>query len=376
MGRRARWVHNPRYSVLGRRRLVGAGMSYAGHNGGPPLTEADVPNMTYVKFYPADFLNGTVHLSLEQRGAYITTLCVMYDRMSGFPYDEKEGAVLLRVDRRVYRRVRDDLLADGKFYRDGDVIRNKRVEDEIKDYISEYVRRSNAAREREERRRLHRTSGELRPDFSRTSTELVPEVQEKLPELEPKKPTKSKEQLPQSDHIPEARSQKPEARIVVKDNSPPYVPLASGEPTGGLRSTPKPAFSDPYDRVQMDQTGKPVLMNGLRQFWLNEFGGDNVRLDLALIEVAGDLQPNSRRSLESQVSSRLAKMARARRDQDERYAQAVKRREASSPTLPARSKPVTSDRPLTAGEMARRQILDGDRSREEPKTISVEWRRT
>ncbi len=76
-------------------------MKRIGDNGGPPLTDADVPSLTYVKFYPGDFLTGTMHLTLEQRGAYITALCVMYDRMSGFPYDEREGAALLRVDKSI-----------------------------------------------------------------------------------------------------------------------------------------------------------------------------------------------------------------------------------------------------------------------------------
>jgi uncharacterized protein YdaU (DUF1376 family) len=204
-----------------------------GHNGGPPLTEADVPDLTYVKFYPADFLTGTMHLSLEQRGAYITALCVMYDRMSGFPYDEKEGASLLRVDKRVYRRVRDDLLADGKFYRDGDVIRNRRVEDEIRTYIAEYLRRSVAAKEREAKRKLHRASGELVPNLAPTLPELRPEVSKKCAELDAKNITKTKDPTPQADHIPEARSQKPEAR---KEEVAAAVPRTAALPRSNLKA--------------------------------------------------------------------------------------------------------------------------------------------
>ena len=207
-----------------------------GHNGGPPLTEADVPDLSYVKFYPGDFLTGTAHLSLELRGAYITALCVMYDRMSGFPFDEREGAMLLRVDKRVYRRVRDDLLADGKFYRDGDTIRNRRVEEEIRSYIAEYIRRSNAAREREARRKLQMNSGELPPNLSRTSAELVEEVQEKLPELKPKKATKTTEREAQQDHIPESRSQNPEARKEEERDSTPLPPKGGIPPLDVLRA--------------------------------------------------------------------------------------------------------------------------------------------
>lgn len=184
-----------------------------GHNGAPPTVDRDVPDMSYFKMFPGDFLVGTAHMSLEMRGAYITTLCVMYDRMGGFPYDEHAGAMLLRVDKRVYRRVRDYLLADGKFYRDGEMIRNARVEREISSYVTEYIRRSEAAKKREAERREKRTSPELRPNFPRTSPELPAEVHGKSPELEAKNPTKTTKPEAQADQIPESRIQNPEARI-------------------------------------------------------------------------------------------------------------------------------------------------------------------
>ena len=225
-----------------------------GHNGGPPLTEADVPDLTYVKFYPGDFLTGTAHLSLELRGAYITALCVMYDRMSGFPYDEREGAMLLRVDKRVYRRVRDDLLADGKFYRDGDTIRNRRVEEEIRSYIAEYIRRSNAAREREARRKLHRTSDELPANLSRTSAELIEEVPGKSGELEPEKPTKTTDIRPQEDRILESRSQKLEARKEEERESTPLPPKGGVPPLDVLRAFE--AYNDLALKVGLPQASK------------------------------------------------------------------------------------------------------------------------
>lgn len=157
-------------------------MTAIGHNGGPPVAD-DGSRMSYVKFFPSDFLSGTAHMSLEMRGAYITVLCVMYDRLSGFPYDEQLGSTLLRVDRRVYRRVRDALIAEGKFYRDGDFIYNRRVENEIRLYLISRERRSKSARHARKASELHRTSGELRPDFRRTSAGSSPEVREKSGEL-------------------------------------------------------------------------------------------------------------------------------------------------------------------------------------------------
>lgn len=191
-------------------------MTDMGHNGGPPIID-DVPNMHFVKFFPGDFLNGTAHMSLEMVGAYIRTLCIMYDRMGGFPADEHLGATLMRVDKRVYRRVRDQLLADGKIFIDGDTIRNVRVEKEISDYISEYKRRSEAAKKREAERRERQTYAGLSPDLSGTSAELTPEVRDKLDELEAKNTTKTTKIKAQEGDILEARSQKLEARREVSN---------------------------------------------------------------------------------------------------------------------------------------------------------------
>jgi uncharacterized protein YdaU (DUF1376 family) len=182
-----------------------------GSNGGPPLAD-DVPQLSYFKFYPSDFLAGTADMTAEERGIYITALCVMYDRMGGMPFDERKGAPLMRVDIRVYRRVRDKLLEDGKFVRDGDLIRNMRVEKEITDYVREYKRRSEAAKKREAERRLHRTSDELQANLSETSSRSSAEVSKKSVELGAKNPTISKDRPPQEHHIPESRSQKPESR--------------------------------------------------------------------------------------------------------------------------------------------------------------------
>lgn len=70
-----------------------------------------------------------------------------------------------------------------------------------------------------------------------------------------------------------------------------------------------------------------VLRDDLRQYWIARLGSAE-RLELALIQVAQYVQPNSRRSLEVQVSSQLAKLAGDKRDRDERYAKASAERSA------------------------------------------------
>lgn len=67
------------------------------------------------------------------------------------------------------------------------------------------------------------------------------------------------------------------------------------------------------------EDGALTLVNGLRSKWLTEFSDDAHRLDLALTEIAGNLQINSSRSLRAQVESRLARLAGEKLDKDNRY---------------------------------------------------------
>lgn len=88
------------------------------------------------------------------------------------------------------------------------------------------------------------------------------------------------------------------------------------------------------------QNGRLVLFNGCRQFWLERFDGDARRLDLALAQAAGYIQPNDRlRPLEAQVGAQLARIAGDRHDKDRRYASAVqasKKAEGRPPVKPRR----------------------------------------
>ncbi len=71
------------------------------------------------------------------------------------------------------------------------------------------------------------------------------------------------------------------------------------------------------------ENGRLQLHNGLEQFWLGMFG-DPEMLDLALIQAAGYVQPNSRKPLEAQVSAQLARKLADKREKDARYEKARK----------------------------------------------------
>lgn len=69
--------------------------------------------------------------------------------------------------------------------------------------------------------------------------------------------------------------------------------------------------------------GKLRLVNGTRSRWLIEFGDDATRLDLAIDEAAAQVQPNSPKPIEVQVTAALARIASRRRDQAANYERAV-----------------------------------------------------
>jgi hypothetical protein len=87
--------------------------------------------------------------------------------------------------------------------------------------------------------------------------------------------------------------------------------------------SPKIEFGEDGERITY-VNGQIRLFNGLKQFWLEKFGTEE-RLDLALAQAAGYVQPNNRtKPIEAQVSSQLARMIREKLDKDDRYEKAVK----------------------------------------------------
>lgn len=98
----------------------------------------------------------------------------------------------------------------------------------------------------------------------------------------------------------------------------------------GLESPPSPsnvqpvtdwrsAFGADDNHGVQFSNGRLTLVNGTRAFWLEQFGGDETALNLALIESAGSIQRGSNAGLKLQVERKLANIARDTRDRDKRY---------------------------------------------------------
>lgn len=99
----------------------------------------------WFKFYPSDWLNGTRGLSLEERGAYMTLLALMYDQQGAIPDDERWVCGALDCDVRVWRRLRDKLCRYGKIVPNADgFLVNRRVLEEVRsgELLAEVRRKS------------------------------------------------------------------------------------------------------------------------------------------------------------------------------------------------------------------------------------------
>ena len=115
-----------------------------------------------------------------------------------------------------------------------------------------------------------------------------------------------------------------------KEKNPLFSPKAGNE----LQNFWQGAFGS--SDVLLEQ-GKITLVNGFKIRWLDEFGGSEKDLDLALTQAAQYIQPNGQRPLEVQVSSQLARIVREKRDKDARYAAAAtKSAVKSKPFKPSR----------------------------------------
>jgi uncharacterized protein YdaU (DUF1376 family) len=105
--------------------------------------------MGIIKWYKRDpnaALTGMASLTLEERGAYNTVLDLIYAHGGAVDDDYKFIAGWLRVDVRVWRRIRQRLIDDGKLYVNGPGLRNARADREIDAAQHRYLSAAEAAR--------------------------------------------------------------------------------------------------------------------------------------------------------------------------------------------------------------------------------------
>lgn len=105
--------------------------------------------MGQIKWYkrdPSAALNGMMELDLQERGAYNTVLDLIYSRDGNLPDDDRFIAGWLRVDVRVWKRIKTTLIERGKLFILDGQIRNERADVEVLAALSRVASASDAGR--------------------------------------------------------------------------------------------------------------------------------------------------------------------------------------------------------------------------------------
>lgn len=132
-------------------------------NGGPPLVDDDVKRMEFVLFHIKDFLQGVRGMKFADVGAYILVLMHLYDMMGDLPDDDRWMSIHLGVDIRTWKTAKARLLELKKIEIRGGRIWNRRVEEEITEYVKKVRAKqaeSEAAKKREAEKRAKREAEE------------------------------------------------------------------------------------------------------------------------------------------------------------------------------------------------------------------------
>lgn len=247
----------------------------------------------FVRFYPSDWRSGCIGMSFEQEGLYVRMCAYIYETRKRIPASDSAAARILGANTNAYRKVRDQLANLGKIVSRSGEWTVERAEVEL-----------------------------AKVDAARSETEV--------------------ERRANTGSVREAHE---DAVVVATHDATIDTPPVQAEKTQCfLRANKEPELeknnkgdtrANAADATQIEFDGRAITLNGkLRAFWVDQFSGDDARLDLALIQAAAYIQPNSFRPLEAQVGSQLARIAGSKRESDQRYERAAKNRD-TKPTASA-----------------------------------------
>jgi len=262
----------------------------------------------FVRLYPSDWRSGCIGMTLEQEGLYIRVCTYIYETGLRLSLDDSKAAKFLGLHTNAYTKVRKQLAALGKITEHADGWTVARAERELA--AAAHPKGSGEGQAHQD------TPGETRQDTIGDTPHNTPVV---TPIVTPWVFSENANEI----NGP-LKSLKPIANSQEKKEKSPLPPEGASD---GMPKHVKPisdwskAFgAEPEHETVRIEAGAVVLVNGTRAEWLARFGGDAEGLDLALIQVAGQIQPNSRsHSIEQQANRHLAKIVQERRDRDRRY---------------------------------------------------------
>ncbi len=106
----------------------------------------------WYKRFPADFINGTMALSLEEKGAYSMVLDLIYDRGSPIPDDPQWIARICGCSTRKWKIIRGRLIGFGKIAANDGLLSNGRANSQLKIERKEHENLANAAEKSHEKK--------------------------------------------------------------------------------------------------------------------------------------------------------------------------------------------------------------------------------
>lgn len=131
----------------------------------------------HMDLHLGDYITGTIGMSAEEEGIYIRFLARLYKAGKPFEDSDRDMAHFLSLDIRVWRRIKDKLVAHGKLIIRAGSLTNLRFEKERKKRAEFLQKSAEAARKRWEKREAKQeASGELPPNFPEKFRESVPEL--------------------------------------------------------------------------------------------------------------------------------------------------------------------------------------------------------
>jgi uncharacterized protein YdaU (DUF1376 family) len=213
----------------------------------------------WYKRYGADFVHGTLGLTLEEKGAYSIVLDLIYDRGGPIPDDPQYIAGICGCSVRRWNAIRNHLVELNKLIVTDGGLTNERAEKELENSRSiaekrEIIGRKGGDKKRENRHALNNSN--------------------ELPLAEPERTPKQNTPYARASQKLEARSQSPESSV-------PSLRSGTAAPTPSI-----PEATDP--EKALNDRGKEVLgkqSGGMIRNLLKAKGGD-IALARAAIETA------------------------------------------------------------------------------------------
>jgi uncharacterized protein YdaU (DUF1376 family) len=131
----------------------------------------------YAQWHVGDYITGTMGMQLEEEGAYMRFLMRLYQRGKPLPDDDRFMATCMSLSVRVWKRVKESLIAVGKIIRKCGGLTNARFEKERQQRADIVKKQAESARLRWEKQRAEKAGlAKVSPKFGGSLDEVCPKL--------------------------------------------------------------------------------------------------------------------------------------------------------------------------------------------------------